>query len=334
MTTSSGTSKAVEGVVVSDGITPETRLSRWQQVSAWPIIVLSFAYIAAYVGPIYFYPLGRGLADAFHIAEYVIWAAFIVDYLVQFQLASDKKYFFKHEWLSLLIVVFPFLRPVRAIRGLIFIRQATTKKKSLVRSLPAILGSTAVLLVIIAGAAVLNAERSAPGATIKTPSDALWWSVTALTTSGGGNLGPVTVEGRLIATFLLVFGLGLLASMTGYVASWVLHEFNIAKEGERREAAQEAEAQLLAGVIESVAKFNAGKNFIVINQPRCRNWGCAVGVYFRKSRSFGPVRLNFSKHGLGASFGVKGLRAGKQAGRQGLYVRGGRAGLYGREHFG
>jgi Protein of unknown function (DUF4236) len=59
-----------------------------------------------------------------------------------------------------------------------------------------------------------------------------------------------------------------------------------------------------------------------------------VGVYFRKSKSFGPVRFNMSRHGLGASFGVKGLRAGKQAGRQGLYVRGGLNGLYGRKHFG
>jgi len=33
------------------------------------------------------------------------------------------------------------------------------------------------------------------------------------------------MEGRLIAGFLLLFGLGLLTSMTGYVASWVLREF-------------------------------------------------------------------------------------------------------------
>jgi hypothetical protein len=59
-----------------------------------------------------------------------------------------------------------------------------------------------------------------------------------------------------------------------------------------------------------------------------------VGVYFRKNKSFGPLRINLSKHGLGASIGVKGLRVGKQASREGLYVRGGRAGLYGRKHFG
>ena len=208
----------------------ELRLTRWQQVSAWPVIVLSFAYIAVYVVPIFWYPLQPNLTIAFRVAEYAIWAVFIFDYAMQLVLAADKRAFIKREWLTLLFVVFPFFRPVRAVRGLLFIRQASTKKKSLVSSLPAILAAMAVLLVLIAGAAVLNAERFAPGATIKTPSDALWWAMTAITTSGGGNLAPVTNEGRIIASFLLIFGLGLLTSMTGYVASWVLHQFNVARE--------------------------------------------------------------------------------------------------------
>jgi voltage-gated potassium channel len=161
----------------------ESRLKKWQEVSAWPIIVLSFGFIAVYVIPIYWYPLHPGLSTAFHVAEYVIWAVFIFGYAVQFQLAANKKLFFRHEWL----------------RGIIFIRQATTRKKSLVRSLPPILASMAVLLVVISGAAVLSAERFAPHATITTPSDALWWALTEVTTAGGGNLSPVTVEGRLVA---------------------------------------------------------------------------------------------------------------------------------------
>jgi voltage-gated potassium channel len=208
----------------------EARLSRWQQLSAWPVIILSFAYIGVYVVPIFWYPLRPSLATLFRIAEYFIWAAFVLDYAIQFVLSSDRRTFIKREWLTLLFVVFPFFRPVRAVRGLLFIRQASTKKRSLVSSLPAILISMALLLVLIAAAAVLNAERFAPGATITTPSDALWWAMTAITTSGGGSLGPVTNEGRIIAAFLLVFGLGLLTSMTGYVASWVLHQFSVVAE--------------------------------------------------------------------------------------------------------
>lgn len=53
-----------------------------------------------------------------------------------------------------------------------------------------------------------------------------------------------------------------------------------------------------------------------------------MGWYLKKSFPFGPLRLNLSKSGLGASVGVKGLRVstgpkGKQinAGREGLYYR-------------
>lgn len=52
--------------------------------------------------------------------------------------------------------------------------------------------------------------------------------------------------------------------------------------------------------------------------------------YIRKSFSRGPVRLNLSKSGLGASFGVKGLRIG--VGPKGTYVAGGRGGLYYRQY--
>lgn len=47
---------------------------------------------------------------------------------------------------------------------------------------------------------------------------------------------------------------------------------------------------------------------------------------FRRSVSRGPLRLNFSKRGVGASVGFRGLRLG--IGPRGTYVRGGRGGFY------
>lgn len=186
---------------------------------------MSFIYIAVYVVPIFWYPLNRRVALTCTTLEYTVWCAFVADYAIQFFMARDRRHFVRREWLGLIFVIFPFFRPVRAVRGLLFIRQASTRKRSLVRSLPEVLALMAVLLVLIAGAAVLNAERFAPGATITTPSDALWWAISTISTSGSGSLSPVTVEGRVVAGFLLLFGLGLLTSMTGYVASWVLTQF-------------------------------------------------------------------------------------------------------------
>jgi hypothetical protein len=54
-----------------------------------------------------------------------------------------------------------------------------------------------------------------------------------------------------------------------------------------------------------------------------------MGFYVRKSFTFGLLRLNLSRSGLGAFFGVKGARVG--IGPRGSYVHMGRGGLYYRQ---
>jgi hypothetical protein len=57
-----------------------------------------------------------------------------------------------------------------------------------------------------------------------------------------------------------------------------------------------------------------------------------MGWFLRKSVRFGPVRINFSKRGIGMSAGVKGFRVG--TGPRGPYVAGGRGGIYFRQQLG
>lgn len=51
-----------------------------------------------------------------------------------------------------------------------------------------------------------------------------------------------------------------------------------------------------------------------------------MGFYLRKSFKLGPLRINLSKSGLGASAGVTGFRVG--TGPKGRYLHAGRDGLY------
>ena len=51
-----------------------------------------------------------------------------------------------------------------------------------------------------------------------------------------------------------------------------------------------------------------------------------MGWYLKKSFAIGPLRLNLSKSGLGASVGVKGLRV--STGPKGAQLNAGRGGLY------
>lgn len=61
-----------------------------------------------------------------------------------------------------------------------------------------------------------------------------------------------------------------------------------------------------------------------VSRSRCR-----MGWYLRKSVKFGPLRVNFSKSGIGYSLGIKGARIG--TGPRGPYIAGGRYGVYYRQ---
>ena|ERR1043166_2058096 len=54
-----------------------------------------------------------------------------------------------------------------------------------------------------------------------------------------------------------------------------------------------------------------------------------MGFFIRKSIKVGPVRLNLSKSGLGASAGIKGLRV--STGPRGTELNAGRKGIYYRQ---
>ncbi len=79
-----------------------------------------------------------------------------------------------------------------------------------------------LLLVVFASIAVLQFEASQSAGNIKTADDALWWAVTTITTVGYGDRFPVSPEGRLVAGVLMMAGVGLFGTLSGFIASWFL----------------------------------------------------------------------------------------------------------------
>jgi voltage-gated potassium channel len=78
-----------------------------------------------------------------------------------------------------------------------------------------------LLLIVSCSIAVLQFERPA-GGNIASAEDALWWSVTTMTTVGYGDRYPITSEGRLVAVLLMAAGVGAFGTLSGLVASWFL----------------------------------------------------------------------------------------------------------------
>jgi len=53
----------------------------------------------------------------------------------------------------------------------------------------------------------------------KTLSDSLWWAMATVTTIGYGDRYPVSDIGRVIGGFVMIIGVGLYASFTGFIVS-------------------------------------------------------------------------------------------------------------------
>jgi voltage-gated potassium channel len=109
------------------------------------------------------------------------------------------------------------LRIIRAIRS--------TKelihhfRKNRVESALTSMAILTVLLLVFASITILKAE-DVPQGNIKTAGDALWWAFGTITTIGYGDLYPVTTWGRIIASVLIVFGVGLFGTLSGLITSW------------------------------------------------------------------------------------------------------------------
>jgi voltage-gated potassium channel len=110
-----------------------------------------------------------------------------------------------------------------------------------------------VLLVFTSSLAVLDAERGQRGATIESFGDALWWSITTITTVGYGDERPVTAEGRFVAAGLMIGGIALLGTVTASIASWLVDRVRETEETAR--AATQADMEALRAEIRELRQL-------------------------------------------------------------------------------
>jgi voltage-gated potassium channel len=79
-----------------------------------------------------------------------------------------------------------------------------------------------VLVLQFGSLSILWVEEDADGANITSASDALWYTLVTISTVGYGDQYPVTTAGRLIGVLVIVVGVGIFGTFTGYLANLFL----------------------------------------------------------------------------------------------------------------
>jgi voltage-gated potassium channel len=160
----------------------------------------------------------------------VICVIFLGEFIYRFYLSPNKIGFLKWGWIDLLSSI-PMLdmfrggRVIRLIRIIRIIRVIKTLNSFISQVFSdKVEGTTksvfliAFLLIITSSISILIVENDV-NSNIKSAEDAIWWTITTITTVGYGDRYPVTTEGRIIGMILMFYGVGIFGTVSAYFSS-------------------------------------------------------------------------------------------------------------------
>lgn len=211
-----------------------TNLTISEPFGPWQFFIAALSVLA--IGSLAYEQFAKPPADTLAIlfvADFVICAFFLADFFWQFGRAKNKWVYMRFGWIDLVssIPALPFLMWARIFRFARLLRVATSLKswRQFVQNLfgnpaygTAVVAITTVILVVFAGAIVILELETSPDSNIRNASDALWWSISTVTTVGYGDRFPVTDAGRLFAALLMLVGIGVYGTITGLFATWFI----------------------------------------------------------------------------------------------------------------
>jgi voltage-gated potassium channel len=196
------------------------------------ILALSVLSIVNLILVVPFTPLSTEQRDVVLMVDALLTVVFLSDFAYRLLSAESKRvYFFREKgWLDL-IGSLPLLRVFRIFRVLRVARIVREEGYGSLwrwlvheRAQSALYVVTFLVVVVleVASLLMLPLEARSPDANITTAGDALWWGIVTVTTVGYGDQYPVTTGGRAVGVFVLVLGVGLFGTFTGFLANTFL----------------------------------------------------------------------------------------------------------------
>lgn len=174
------------------------------------------------------------LSQILSVMNFVLTTFFALDFIFRFITAPSKKdYFFRgYGWADLLSSL-PFaqtniLRLFRLIKVYHLIRDYGWRSigialiKDRADSALFTLVFISLLVLEFGSLGMIAIEAPAEGSNITTASDSLWYMIVTMATVGYGDQYPVTTGGRILGALVILVGVGIFGTLTGYLANFFL----------------------------------------------------------------------------------------------------------------
>jgi voltage-gated potassium channel len=206
--------------------------------NAYNIFIMVLTILSLGIMVVLLLPVSEETIDLLMVYDNVICVIFLIDFFLNLRGATKKSdYFIKERgWLDLLGSI-PSLG-ISRYAGLLRLARLSRlariakllrgeNKKALIEDIVKnrsqytvfITLLMTILVLTVASVLVLQFESKSPDANITNGGDALWYSLVTITTVGYGDRYPVTPAGRIVATFIMFMGVGIIGALASILSS-------------------------------------------------------------------------------------------------------------------
>jgi voltage-gated potassium channel len=234
------------------------RLVRFYEIML-PILALISLFTLMSLGSNFFkYSLQPKLI---FLLNHLIWLIFAADFFVRMRLIDDKKHFLTRHLAELVAIlpVYPFilfakllgdihmadaaaiiLEIIFIIKFFSYLIRAFVTQRRFIRTNPLHYAAAVTMTALVVAAMLFSGFEG------RNYSDSIWWAFSTASTTGFGDIVPVTPEGRLVGMFLMIVGLACISMLTGVIAGIMMHSNNLSRP----------ESSIVIGVIKELSRFS------------------------------------------------------------------------------
>jgi len=173
---------------------------------------------------------GATQSRAVPFADVALTVVFAAEFATRLLAARDRRAYLRGHWIDLVALV-PTARGLRALRLLRLLRlvrafagvyRAVKDLDRLARHRGLAQLTVVWLAVMVVCSVGFYLAENGVSKWVTSPLDALWWGVVTLSTVGYGDVYPVTPEGKLFASALMILGIGLFGAITAAMTSYLV----------------------------------------------------------------------------------------------------------------